>query len=315
MTADKNPQAHSGSPNKGSSQSSKSQSKLEQYWNVPTRRRSPRLATADSPSSEGVKPPPKRKADEISDADAGSPTPHVDKAPRSVSSTLASSPSWGKRAQRSQKKGSGYAPPERYSHLNLLPDTIVPNLICVFVGLNPGIRTAEMGHAYSHPSNHFWRLLHWSGLTPRRFDPTEDRSLPALCSLGNTNIVARPTRDQSELSAAEMDASVETLVDKMRRFQPEAVCIVGKSIWESIFRTRHGRPLPKREFSYGWQSDRERMGPDGDYKGARVFVATTTSGLAANMKPEEKLEIWKPLGDWVQQRRNERAFAPAVNGD
>ncbi|KAH0562420.1 hypothetical protein GP486_002893 [Trichoglossum hirsutum] len=313
MVQEKNPHAGLESPTKRPSFKGKLQRKLEDFsfspttpsGSAPTRRRSPRLGVTGSSSSVETWSPsrsPKRKADEISD---GSPTSLIVKSPRSGLSALAS-PSSRKMAQKSKKRGSGYAPPETYRHLNLLPDTIVPNLICVFVGLNPGIKTAQMGHAYSHPSNHFWRLLHLSGLTPRRFDPTEDRTLPALCSLGNTNIVARPTRDQSELSKEEMDASVDTLVGKMRTFKPEAVCLVGKSIWESIFRTTHGRPMRKGEFKYGWQDESERMGPQGEYKGARVFVATTTSGLAAAMKPEEKLAVWKPLGDWVQQRRAER---------
>lgn len=50
---------------------------------------------------------------------------------------------------------AGYAPPSQYAHLNELVDILEPNLICVFVGLNPGIRTAMEGHAYSHRSNRF----------------------------------------------------------------------------------------------------------------------------------------------------------------
>jgi TDG/mug DNA glycosylase family protein len=65
--------------------------------------------------------------------------------------------------------------------------------------------------------------------------------------------------------------------------------------------------MGRGKFKYGWQDECERMGPEGGYKGARVFVATTTSGLAASLRPAEKLEIWKPLGEWVQQRRAERA--------
>jgi TDG/mug DNA glycosylase family protein len=50
------------------------------------------------------------------------------------------------------------------------------------------------------------------------------------------------------------------------------------------------------------------MGVDGqDWEGARVFVATSTSGLAATLLPAEKERIWKELGVWVQQRREERS--------
>jgi len=202
-----------------------------------------------------------------------------------------------------------YAPPSTYAHLPELVDVLEPNLLCVFVGLNPGIQTARSGHAYAHPSNLFWKLLHSSGCTTRRCRPEEDRDMPRLFSMGNTNIVARPTRNGSELSKSEMDASVHVLEDKMRQHKPEVVCIVGKSIWESIWRVRHGKAMKKEQFKYGWQDEEENMGvaDDEEWKGSKVFVATSTSGLAATLLPAEKERIWRELGAWVEQRREERA--------
>ncbi|KAL9101273.1 MAG: hypothetical protein Q9163_003445 [Psora crenata] len=222
----------------------------------------------------------------------------------------ASSPS------KKRRSNSGYAPPSKYSHLtNLLTDSLAPNLICVFIGLNPGIRTATLGHAYAHPSNLFWKLVHSSGCTPRLCRPEEDHDLPHLYALGHTNIVARPTKDGSELSKEEMDAGVAILEEKIKKYQPESVCIVGKSIWESVWRVRHGKKISKTEFKYGWQDHSENMGCAGsgasegeEWEGARVFVATTTSGLAAGMRPHEKQEVWRGLGEWVAKRRMERGI-------
>jgi thymine-DNA glycosylase len=127
-----------------------------------------------------------------------------------------------------------------------------------------------------------------------------------------------------------MDESVWGLEEKVRKWRPESVCIVGKSIWESIWRARHGRGIKKEEFKYGWQDGGENMGRtegngyikvesqneddmpratvDGaDWKGAKVFVATSTSGLAASLLPAEKERIWRELGVWVEQRRLERS--------
>ncbi len=122
----------------------------------------------------------------------------------------------------------------------------------------------------------------------------------------------RPTKDAGELSKQEMDASVEVLEEKIRKWRPEAVCIVGKGIWESVWRVRHGRGIRKEEFRFGWQDEGENMGKGGgdkdeEWKGASVFVATSTSGLAASLRPHEKEAIWKPLGEWVNKRRRERA--------
>lgn len=128
---------------------------------------------------------------------------------------------------------------------------------------------------------------------------TSPGDLPRLFSLGNTNIVARPTRNGSELSREEMDSSVAILTAKIALFKPESVCIVGKSIWESIFRVQNGRGIKKEEFRYGWQED--------DWEGARVFVATSSSGLAAGMRMAEKEAVWRELGVWIEERRAGRS--------
>ncbi|KAI1186993.1 DNA glycosylase [Nemania serpens] len=223
-------------------------------------------------------------------------------APDSPSSSKPERPSPSPRKKRI-RASSSYAPPSTYAHLPPLVDVIAPNLLVLFIGLNPGVQTARSGHAYAHPSNLFWKLLYSSGLTPVPCRPDEDRTLPARFALGNTNIVARPSRNGAELSRAEMDAGVAVLEAKCRRWRPEAVCVVGKSIWESIYRVWHGRNLTKGQFEYGWQV--ERM-DDEPWEGARIFVATSTSGLAASLRPAEKERIWKILGDWCVQRRLER---------
>lgn len=236
-------------------------------------------------------------------------------------------PSPSRSPLKKRRSPSGYAPPSTYAHLPLLPDVIAPDLLVLFVGLNPGIETARSGHAYAHPSNLFWKLLHSSGCTTRRCSPTEDRDLPRLFSMGNTNIVARPTRNGGELSKKEMDDSVNVLLGKVRTYKPECVCLVGKGIWESIWRVKRGRPIKKEEFKYGWQDEEEDFIQEGDVEEEEtgdeevqkkerkrlgmVFVATSTSGLAASLLPAEKERIWRELGVWVERRRAERAAAAA----
>lgn len=105
------------------------------------------------------------------------------------------------------------------------------------------------------------------------------------------------------LSRAEMDAGVPVLEAKVAMQRPESVCLVGKGIWEAVWRVRRGRAIRKEEFRYGWQDERENMGRSKAWHGARVFVATTTSGLAAGMNTQEKLAVWNELGRWVVKRR------------
>ncbi|KAI4591658.1 hypothetical protein KJ359_012728 [Pestalotiopsis sp. 9143b] len=316
-------QKEESSPTLESTPSFKGRLKLNQFMYTssedpaPSLRRSSRLSTPFSQTVSSIRSPRaasttsragKRKhgaQDRDEAGGEGSPDP----------STGTPKPSPRKQQQRSRQKSS-YAPPSTYAHLPLLPDVLGPDLLILFVGLNPGVQTARSGHAYAHPSNLFWKLLFSSGITPVPCRADEDRTLPDRFALGNTNIVARPSRNGAELSKAEMDEGVAVLEDKIRKWRPEVVCIVGKSIWESIWRVRKGKAITKAEFRYGWQDEAHDMGIPGKhdqedtetsgFTGARVFVATSTSGLAASLRPEEKERIWRELGDWCKARRKER---------
>lgn len=131
-----------------------------------------------------------------------------------------------------------------------------------------------------------------------------DEQLPALYSLGHSNLVSRPSRDAAELSKEEMIAAVPELEEKIQRWRPEAVCLIGKGIWESIWRSKNGRGIRKGEFDWGWQVMKLASGEEWD--GCRVFVVPSTSGLVAAYSTEFKMDIWRKLGDWVQERRKER---------
>ncbi|EWC48559.1 hypothetical protein DRE_01781 [Drechslerella stenobrocha 248] len=220
------------------------------------------------------------------------------------------SPGPKKKAARS----SSYAPPSKYAHLNGVPCQLSDNMLCMFIGLNPGVATAQAGHCYANPSNLFWRLMHKGGLTTRQCRPQEDVILPKEFNLGTTNIVSRPTASQAELSQEEMDDGVAELERKCRQYRPEAVCLVGKAIWESVWRSRHGgTKITKAQFKFGWQDAKENMGVDkkNGYPGAKVYVVVSTSGLCAGYSLEYKIQLWTKLGDWVNQRRAERAAAAA----
>ncbi|KAJ3498427.1 hypothetical protein NLG97_g1131 [Lecanicillium saksenae] len=239
-------------------------------------RRSARQAASASESSI---------ASGIKRATSSTPSPRKSRhrSPSSAAGTTSRSSSGVTKKQKKKRPSSGYAPPSTYAHLSLLPDAVCENLLVFFVGLNPGIQTARTGHAYAHPTNTFWKLLYTSGVTPRPCTAQEDRQMPELYSLGLTNIVARPSRNGAELSKQEMDEGVAALEEKAP---------VGKA------------------FKYGWQDPEENMGIiDGEWEGAKVFVASSTSGLAATLSPAQKQNIWNELGAWVKMRRAEREVA------
>ncbi|KJZ71529.1 hypothetical protein HIM_09067 [Hirsutella minnesotensis 3608] len=287
------------------------------YIETPSTTTSPRRSPRRSATSPATRNEALHHANTTPEASPSKPSasPIADRKKRLSGRRSSSSSSTPPRASPGRRKRSsaGYAPPSTYAHLPPLPDALAPNLLVLFVGLNPGIQTARTGHAYAHPSNLFWKLLFSSGITPRPCRADEDREMPALYSLGNTNIVSRPSRNGAELSKREMDEGVCVLEEKARTWRPETMCVVGKSIWESIWRVRHGRPVGAA-FRYGWQDESENLGAiEGEWPGARVFVASSTSGLAASLSPAEKQAIWAPLGAWVQKRRAEREKDATAN--
>lgn len=191
-------------------------------------------------------------------------------------------------------------------------DSLRPGLRLVCIGLNPGLMTAATGHAYAHPSNRFWHMLHASGVTPKKHHPSETRDLMDLYQIGNTNICARPTRSGDGLSKLELQEGAVVLDQKIATYKPQAVVIVGKGIWEAIWTVKKGQKrFIDPGFHWGWQDEDMQMGrtTDGDGKiiwpGAKTFVATSTSGLAATLSPAEKLDIWKPLGEWMDWIREQ----------
>lgn len=72
----------------------------------------------------------------VSAAVGGSITPTKRKA---LGDLLTPSPSPAKRI----KNSPSYSPPEKYAHLNGIADILVKDLICVFIGLNPGVMTVS----------------------------------------------------------------------------------------------------------------------------------------------------------------------------
>ncbi|MEH0935004.1 G/U mismatch-specific DNA glycosylase [Micromonospora psammae] len=150
-----------------------------------------------------------------------------------------------------------------------IPDLIVPGLDVLFVGINPGLWSAATGWHFARPGNRFWPALHRGGFTPRQLHPSEQDQLPAL-GLGITNMVARASARADELAAAELVAGARLLTEKVARYRPAWVAVVGVTAY------RIGFARPKAGF-----------GPQPEaLAGARLWVLPNPSGLNAHFTPE-----------------------------
>jgi len=160
-----------------------------------------------------------------------------------------------------------------------LRDRIKPGVRALFVGINPGIRSAQTGHHFAGYSNRFWKLLFESGLVPEPIDWQSDARLPEW-GFGITNLVSRETPGIDSLRLEECLAGVEVLRRKVRRFKPEIVVFVGVSLYRWVFPTTG-------QVNLGAQQER--------FEGSQVFVLPNPSGRNANYSYAEMLAAFRTL--------------------
>ncbi len=170
-----------------------------------------------------------------------------------------------------------------------LPDCIRPGVRVLLVGINPGIRSAEIGHHFAGYSNRFWKLLYESGLVPEPIRTEQDCRLPEW-GYGITNLVARATPGIGDLRPEEYRAGRSRLVRKIRRYRPVVVALVGVTLYRALFPTAgllRGSSSRRRRAKAGLRP--EKLG------GADVFVLPNPSGRNANFSYAEMLDAFRAL--------------------
>lgn len=173
---------------------------------------------------------------------------------------------------------------------NKLPDHLRPGVRVLFVGINPGARSAAVGHHFAGYSNRFWKLLYESRLVPEPVTYEDDGRLPDW-GFGLTNLIARPSRGIDALRPLEYVAGRKTLLAKIRRYRPPVVALLGVTLYGVLFPDRSGarrseqarRTRPR----VGWQPDR--------LAGAKVFVLPNPSGRNAHYSYRQMLELFGDL--------------------
>jgi TDG/mug DNA glycosylase family protein len=177
-----------------------------------------------------------------------------------------------------------------------LRDRIRPGVQVLFVGINPGVRSALTGHHFAGFSNRFWKLLYRAGLVPDPVTYLDDDRLPEW-GFGITNVVARATRGIDELRPEEYAAGRLRLRSKVRRYKPSVVAFVGITVYRAMF------PQHKRPVTMGLQQ--ERLGE------SRVFVLPNTSGRNAHYSIDEMLAAFGALRRHVELNKGSASEIPA----
>jgi TDG/mug DNA glycosylase family protein len=192
-----------------------------------------------------------------------------------------------------------------WSHLRL-KDRIRPGLRVLFVGINPGVRSAMTGHHFAGYSNRFWKLLWESRLVSEPITFDHDDRLPDL-GFGITNLVARPSPGIDDLLPSEYLEGWEVLERKIRRYRPEIVALVGVTLYRAI------EPLILSDADRAAGIRKAGIIKPGrqaaTIHGARVFVLPNPSGRNANFSYEEMLTAFRLLRRTINARPRRRVRA------
>lgn len=162
-------------------------------------------------------------------------------------------------------------------------DLVAKDLIVLFVGINPGLYTAAIGHHFGRPGNRFWPALHDGGFTPRIFSPFEESLLLDL-KFGITNVVGRATARADELSDDELRAGGKRLEVKVKHWRPHVVAFVGIGPYRIVSGNKDAR-VGLQEACFG---------------GSHAWVLPNPSGLNAHYRPAALGQLFGDLRQWAR---------------
>jgi double-stranded uracil-DNA glycosylase len=166
---------------------------------------------------------------------------------------------------------------------------LAPKPRILFVGINPSLTSARVGHHFAGPGNPFYRLLHAAGLVPEPLTFVDDVRLPEF-GLALTNIAARATREAAELTAADYARGRRRLARTIATVRPDVVAFVGGTAYRQFVGPR-ATPGP------GAKPER--------IAGAPVFVVPNPSGRnAAYPGFRDKLVWYRRLARWAERGRS-----------
>jgi double-stranded uracil-DNA glycosylase len=167
-----------------------------------------------------------------------------------------------------------------------LPARLCPTPRILFVGINPSLTSARVGHHFAGRGNPFYRLLHAAGLVPEPLTFVDDVRLPEY-RLALTNIAERATREAAELTAADYATGRRRLARTIATIRPAVVAFVGGTAYRQFV-----GPSARK----GPGAKPERI------SGAAVFVVPNPSGRnAAYPGFADKLVWYRHLKRWVDR--------------
>jgi len=152
-----------------------------------------------------------------------------------------------------------------------LPDLIADGVRLLFTGINPGLRSVAVQGHFAPRGNRFYPALLKAGITDHLIDASaglsaSDRDYLLGRGVGITSLVARATASAGELGPAELAEGARALAERVHRYRPRVVAILGVSAYRIAF----GSP-------------RATLGRQpGSLNGAELWVVPNPSGRNAH---------------------------------
>ncbi len=176
---------------------------------------------------------------------------------------------------------------------SVLPDYLASDLSILFVGINPGLRSAALKHHYAGATNRFWKLLYEAALVPEPLSYRDDARLPQW-GIGLTNLVPRATAGMDGLTSDDYAAGRLALMRKVRRYRPRVVALLGMTLYPVVF------PLEARQ-----KSRKPGLQPVLLHDSA-VVLLPNPSGRNAAYLYETMLSAFCTLRPWLNTNKDSR---------
>ena len=175
--------------------------------------------------------------------------------------------------------------------MHTLPDYLVPGLDIVFVGINPGAYSAQVGHYFATPQNRFWHALNRSGLVDagRELGPEDDARMSEY-GIGFTDVVKRPSNSASNLCAEDYRRWAPMLNRKLAECRPLIACFHGVTGYRNCLLYGEG------------VKEAPQLGPQERIIGAsRVYLVPNPSPANAVFSLDTLVEWYRRLGVYRDQ--------------
>jgi double-stranded uracil-DNA glycosylase len=159
-----------------------------------------------------------------------------------------------------------------------LRDILAPNLRVVFCGINPGLKSAALGHHFAGRGNRFWKTIHLAGFTQEEIAP-ENGEFVLAHRCGLTTAVERFTSRADELSRHEFEGAASSLSAKIALYSPRYVAFLGKPAFSAIFGIN----------SVSWGKQDALLG------GSETWVLPNPSGLNRSFRLDQLVRAYTEL--------------------